>query len=534
MRASDGTRLDADVWRPEGAGAYPVLLMRQPYGRRVASTVVYAHPSWYAANGYIVVVQDVRGRGTSEGRFRLFADDVADGGEAIAWAAGLPGSTGKLGMYGFSYQGHTQLLALAAGRPELGALCPGMATWDVRDDWAYEGGAFALLGNLHWGLQMGAEQARLEGDAEAFQALHAASRVPPLNSPVSCRPEVLETFARYSHYRDWIENPAPGPYWDRLSVGRALEGRAMDVPMLHFGGWHDFMLRGTLRIFKEARARSREPQRLVVGPWTHMPWGGRVGAMDFGAEARGFVDPLQIAWFDRFLKDIDNGVDRAASVRLFDLIAKTWRDFEDWPASAPRAFHTDSDGLAATSASGRLRTPPPASIARDAIVHDPWRPAPALGGHNAELGGMRERSEIDERPDVLTYETEPFTAPTTLAGEVELTLAARADQPCFDVAATLSHVDANGRAFNLTQGHRRVEPGESGPIRIEMRALLATLREGDRLRLSLAGAAFPAFAVNPGTGATPADARLIDNRVITLFVTSGGDAPTRLWLPILG
>ena len=236
----------------------------------------------------------------------------------------------------FPTRAHTQLLALAAGRPELGALCPGMATWDVRDDWAYEGGAFALLGNLHWGLQMGAEQARLEGDAEAFQALHAASRVPPLNSPVSCRPEVLETFARYSHYRDWIENPAPGPYWDRLSVGRALEGRAMDVPMLHFGGWHDFMLRGTLRIFKEARARSREPQRLVVGPWTHMPWGGRVGAMDFGAEARGFVDPLQIAWFDRFLKDIDNGVDRAASVRLFDLIAKTWRDFEDWPASAPR------------------------------------------------------------------------------------------------------------------------------------------------------------------------------------------------------
>jgi putative CocE/NonD family hydrolase len=533
MHTSDGARLDADVWRPEGPGEYPVLLMRQPYGRRIASTVVYAHPSWYAANGYIVAVQDVRGRGTSEGRFRLFADDVADGGEAVAWAANLPGSTGKAGMYGFSYQGHTQLLALAAGRPELRALCPGMATWDVREDWAYEGGAFAFLGNLYWGLQMGAEQARLAGDAEAFQALHAASRAPPLHSLRPCWPDVLETFARYSHYRDWLENPAPGPYWESLSVGRALEGRAMDVPMLHFGGWHDFMLRGTLRIFQEARARSRAPQRLVVGPWTHLPWGRRVGAMDFGPEARGFVDLLQMAWFDRFLKDIDNGADREPPVRLFDLIAKRWRDFDDWPRPAPRAFHTDSDGLAATSESGRLRPSPPASIARDAIVHDPWRPAPALGGHNAELGGMRDRSEIDERPDVLTYETEPFAAPATLAGEVELTLEVHADQPSFDVAAVLSHVDAMGRAFNLTQGHRRVEPGEPAPVRIEMRALLATVPAGGRLRLSLAGAAFPAFAVNPGTGAAPGDARLIDNRVITLFVTSGGQAPTRLWLPIL-
>ena len=99
MRTADGTRLDADIYRPDRSGAFPVLLMRQPYGRRIASTVVYAHPSWYAANGYIVVIQDVRGRGTSEGRFRLFADDVADGGETIAWAAGLPGSSGRVGMY---------------------------------------------------------------------------------------------------------------------------------------------------------------------------------------------------------------------------------------------------------------------------------------------------------------------------------------------------------------------------------------------------------------------------------------------------
>lgn len=533
MVTADGMRLDADIYRPEGAGEYPVLLMRQPYGRRIASTVIYGHPSWYAANGYIVVIQDVRGRGTSEGQFRIFSDDVRDGADTIAWAARLPGSTGRVGMYGFSYQGHTQFLALAAGRSELQALCPGMATWDVHRDWAYEGGAFCFLNNVYWGVQMAAEQARLARDVEAFEALYAASRSLPLHSSRPCRPEILETHARYTHYRDWVANPDPGPYWESIAVGHALADRALDVPMLHFGGWYDFMLRGTLRAYRECCARTTKPQRLVVGPWTHMPWGRRAGAADFGPDAHGFVDALQIAWFDRFLKGIENGVDRAPPVRLFDLISKTWRDFDRWPQPEPRSLHTSSDGLATVSASGRLTELSPAQVGQDVIVHDPWRPAPALGGHNAEPGGMQERSEVDNRPDVSTYTSAPFAAPTTLAGEVDLTLSVRCDQPCFDVSAVLSRVTPDGRAFNLTQGHCRVDSSSAAPVRIGMRALCATLTVGDALRLSIAAASFPAFAVNPGTGAPPGEARLVDNRIITLFIISGGARSTRLQLPII-
>ena len=169
----------------------------------------------------------------------------------------------------------------------------------------------------------------------------------------------------------------------------------MDVPMLHFGGWYDFMLRGTLRAYREAGKRSSRPQRLIVGPWTHMPWGRRVGAADFGPEAFGFVDQLQIAWFDRFLKDVDNGVDQAPAVRLFDLVAKTWRDFDHWPELPRRAFYTRSDGLAASSESGLLDETPAAHSRADAIVHDPWRPAPSLGGHvvrpGRHAGAFRDR-----------------------------------------------------------------------------------------------------------------------------------------------
>jgi len=532
MRTADGTRLDADLYRPEGGGDFPVLLMRQPYGRRIASTVVFAHPSWYAAQGYIVVIQDVRGRGTSEGKFRVFADDVADGGDAVAWAAGLPGSTGKVGMYGFSYQGHTQLLALAAGRPELAALCPGMATWDIRSDWAYEGGAFVLANNVFWGLHMAVEQARLAGDVEAYDALHAAAVALPLNSPLPCRPEVLEKYARYTHYGNWIGNPKPGAYWESIGVGHALDGKSMDVPILHFGGWYDYMLTGTLRIHREAVARSSRPQRLVVGPWTHMPWGRRAGPADFGDDAAGDVDALQVAWFDRFLKDIDNGVDGAPPVRLFDLLGKKWRDFDAWPEPAARAFYTASDGLAATTEAGCLTEKPPARAATDTIVCDPRRPVPSLGGHNIEPGGMQERAAVDARTEVLTFTTAPLTEAMILAGEVTLTLAVRSDQPSFDISAVLSWVVDN-RAYNLTQGHCRIDrPEGEGVVRISMRATCASLEPGDRLRLSLAGTNFPAFAVNPGTGAAPGESRQFDNRVIMIAVLSGGDQPTRIDLPV--
>src|SRR5688572_15572628 len=126
LRTRDGVRLDADIWRPDAEGPFPVLLMRQPYGRAAASTAVYAHPSWYARRGYIVVIQDVRGRGTSEGNFNIFRAEVEDGADTLEWASGLQGSTGSVGMYGFSYQGMTQLFAAATGHPALKAICPAM------------------------------------------------------------------------------------------------------------------------------------------------------------------------------------------------------------------------------------------------------------------------------------------------------------------------------------------------------------------------------------------------------------------------
>ena len=408
MATRDGTRLDADVYMPDAPGPFPVLLMRQPYGRAIASTVVYAHPAWYAAHGYIVAVQDVRGCGTSGGEFRLFEHEAEDGADAVAWAAALPGSSGDVGMYGFAYQGNNQLLALSAGAPALKALCPAMVAWDMHADWAYEGGAFRLADNLAWGIQMAAEAARRRQDFIAHQALYAASRNLPLDEELPTHPRVLRGYARYSHYDDWLGNPLPGgSYWDSISPRALLAGKPVDVPMLFVGGWFDQMLTGTLNAFHEIQARSTAPQRLLVGPWTHMPWGRRVGDIDFGGEAVSRIDAEQIAWFDRHLKG--KAMPERHAVELFDLGTRQWRGYDSLPAPDPMPLHISSTGLAAISTEdGRLTPEPADSIVPDRIVHDPWRPVPSIGGHAGNKSGMRDRTALEDRGDIACYTTEPL------------------------------------------------------------------------------------------------------------------------------
>ncbi|HTH99825.1 MAG TPA: CocE/NonD family hydrolase, partial [Acidisoma sp.] len=347
LMLADGVRLDADLYCPATGGPFPVLLMRQPYGRRIASTVVFAHPRWYAAQGYLVVIQDVRGTGTSEGRFMAFETEIADGAETVAWAAGLPGSNGRVGMYGFSYQGMTQLLALAGGA-KLAALCPVMIGWDVQGDWAYEGGAFRLADSIGWGIQMAAIRAAHDGEAEAFAALSRAAKSLPLMDDTPAFPDILRRYRALGHFADWVEHDgAEASYWHAISPRGALTGKSMDVPMLHIGGWYDTMLMGTLDGFASARARTAQPQRLVVGPWPHLPW-GRASGGDMGPAGDAEIDRLQLDWFDVFLKDSGGAASIKAGLDLFDVTARGWRHFADWPGGSAPLF-LGSEGLAAAT-----------------------------------------------------------------------------------------------------------------------------------------------------------------------------------------
>lgn len=533
----DGVRLDADIYRPAITGLFPVLLMRQPYGRAIASTVVYAHPSWYAAHGYIVVIQDVRGRGTSEGTFDLFAHEVEDGLETVNWAAQLPGSTGEVGMYGFSYQGMTQLYAAAARPPALKVICPAMVGYDLYADWAYEGGAFCLQANLGWAIQLAAETARRQGHASTYQQLYAASRQLPLIDPIPANPRQLQALAPDSFYHDWLRHEQPGEYWR----SRSPDLSGVDLPMLHIGGWFDPYLRGNLRLYQEMADRSVFPQHLLIGPWAHLPWSRQVGAIDFGPEAASPVDQVQLRWFDQFLKGQEQGLEREPPVRLFEMGSNQWRSFPAWPQGRTRLYQLTSNGLASIREdAGQLVMMEAGEAAmterptvQDVLVHDPWRPVPALGGHAAAPAGPFERRAIDGRSDVLTYTSAPLTQALHLAGDLWVDLWCEADRPSFDLCVILSEVYDDGRAYHLSQGYRRIMAAQTcPPYRIPLQPTCAQIPPSHALRLSLSAACFPAYALNLGTGAALATGRLMDAQVITIVVKMGDNFPSGLGITL--
>ncbi len=539
MQTRDGIRLDADVYYPDSKASFPVLLMRQPYGRAIASTVVYAHPSWYAAHGYIVVIQDVRGRGSSTGEFDLFAHEIQDGEDSVNWVASLPQSNGQVGMYGFSYQGMTQLYAAINQPAALKTICPSMVGYDLYQDWAYAGGGFCYQLNLGWAIQLASETARRQGEKEAYRTLYAAARNLPIVDPVCPQSGILHQLAPDSHYHDWLIHAEPDDYWQKLSPHAHCQ--AIDLPMLHIGGWFDTHLSGTLRLYQEMAARSALPQYLVIGPWAHLPWGRKVGAIDYGPEANSPIDRLQIRWFDYFLKGIDNGLLDESPIRLFEMGSNCWRQFDRWPVTSEQVYHLATTGLAALDErEGRLIEAHTEKAAADpsgpdTFVHDPWRPVPSLGGHAAFPAGSFERSHLDSRSDVVTYTTKPLTANLHLIGEVTIELYCTADVPSFDLCAVLSEVKPTGTVYNLTQGYLRIatspETNAASLYRLTLQPTCICIPQGSSLRLSISGACFPAYVVNSGMG-TAAESQLIDAKVITISIYSETDRVSLLRCPV--
>ena len=510
----DGAILRADLYRPVGEGRHPVLLMRQPYGRKIGSTVVLAHPAWYAAQGFVVVVQDVRGRGDSQGAFRVLEDDVADGARTLALCAELEGGDGHVATYGFSYHGMNQYMALAGAaargtrRPDAMAIV--MAAFDVRDHWAYEGEAFRLAGNQMWARQMGVEAARRAGERALAGRLASAGDLN--DGPRPAHPDLLQAAAAHTHYFDWLaDDPA---YWARVSPAARLRGVALDVPVLHVGGWRDLMLAGTLK----AHGAFCD-SRLVVGPWAHIPWGRRLGALDGGEGAADGIDREIVAFFDAVLKGRD---DAARRVRLYDAGAQVWRGFDALPRPEAQTLHLTSGGRAGASTLDGVLAQAPAPL-EDRLVHDPWRPAPSSPGLFAD------RAALDDRADVLTYTGAPLPHAVTLAGEAVVTLSVTSPQPSFDLSPTLSFVRPDGSAISLCEAYRHFARAPENPVCVALGAACFTVPAGSRWRLSIQAAAYPAFPVNPGTGARPVDAERIDAVTTTLLI--GG--PAALTLPLL-
>ncbi|MBW3041612.1 CocE/NonD family hydrolase [Prochlorococcus marinus] len=480
LKLRDGTILKSRIWLPSGKGPWPVLLMRQPYRREIASVVTYAHPSWWASNGYLVVIQDVRGQGGSEGRFSGFSQEASDTSETHYWVRSLPECNGLLGTYGFSYQGFTQLLA-EDGTPPPDCMIPAMTGLSENEHWSCEGGAFWWHLGIGWGLQLAAQKAQREEDWEAWYEIR----------------ENLESKKYLNNGHELLKKIDPegmANKWLNLSHRKTPQWKShkpldswLKKPLLLIGGWWDPHLKGILDIFSKAKHAGGDP-KLLIGPATHLRW---------WEEAQ----RTQLNFFDTHLKE-KNKKHLFPQINLWNLTTKNW-EISDQKKTPTWILH--SEGLASIShQEGSLF--PNSNLEADGevnLVHDPWRPFPAIGGHLSDTPGEVNRFDLDTRPDVAVFTSNPISKDLRLEGIPILSLEAKCDRETFDLFVALSIIpnEIENIVTQISTGVIRISENEinkKSKREIRLQPLLATFKQGDRLRISISGSGWPAIGINPG------------------------------------
>jgi len=522
--------------------------MRQPYGRDIASTVVYAHPVWFARHGYHIAIQDVRGRGGSEGEFYPFRHEARDGAETIAWLREHAACNGRIGMYGFSYQGATQLLAAAEQPAGLECIAPHMTAADLYHGWFYHNGALRLSSSLAWGIQMLREDARRLGLREASERLESAwanIRAQAAHVPYVGHPAIADAQLP-SYVRDWFAHREPDEYWTTQDISTHID--RIEVPALHLAGWFDTYLEGSIAGYVAMRSHAgsefaRDNQFLIAGPWVHIPWGDRVGDASLGDAANLNTDQLLLRWFNHWLKDSNELLDEPR-VRYFLLGANEWRSTSKWPAGAKHPLYLHSEGNAnARKGDGLLSEHAPTDEEpRDIFVYDPEVPVMAPGGPHA-LSGMFDQSALELGNNLLVYTSQPAARDAEIFGQPRVRLYAATSAAHADFTAKLVRVTESGRAEFVSIGIAR----SSGLFRSEGYAADAIhvweftleptafqLAAGESLRLEVAGSAFPLYDRNPSTRVAPQDADQWSWGRSTQQILHSASHPSVLYLPMIG
>jgi putative CocE/NonD family hydrolase len=547
VKMRDAVVLRADIYRPKTQGKFPVLLQRTPYDK--AAGVDFGLKA--AALGYVVIFQDTRGRYTSEGEWYPFKYESQDGYDTVEWAASLPYANGKVGMFGSSYIGATQMLAAIAQPPHLAGIFPEITASNYYDGWTYQSGAFEQLFSQFWTSYLALDTL----NRRALQNMNFARwtwKVPLSNYPVL---DVGPIDNLSPYFTDWLQHPSYDDYWRRWSIEEYYS--KVTVPAYHVGGWYDIFVGGTLRNYVGLRAkgeneRARRGQRLLIGPWYHGPYDGKAGEVDFGPEAKGDTDSVTLRWYDYLLKGDANGIDREKPVKIFVMGKNVWREEDDWPLSRARntRFFLHSGGKAnSLSGDGKLGTVSPQSETADQFVYDPSDPVPTRGGalccgDRQFPAGAFDQRPIEARNDVLVYSTPSFREDFEVTGPISLELYASSSAVDTDFTAKLVDVWPNGFAQNLTDGILRaryrnsfdkaqwLNPGEIYKFTIDLWATSNVFLAGHQLRLEISSSNFPRFDRNSNTGQ---DLGLTTRMVkATNTIYHDREHPSALVLPVIG
>jgi hypothetical protein len=554
----DGVVLRADIYRPQADGKFPVLLQRTPYDRRNETSI----GTRGAQRGFVVIVVDVRGRYASEGEWYTFKNEANDGYDTIEWAAALPYSNGKVGMFGGSYVGATQMLAAIGNPPHLAGLCPIVTSSNYHESWTYQGGAFEQWFNQSW--TTGLAQNTLERKSQhASNATQGMWELPlasyPLFNMNGCQSASSETLAPY--YLDWLAHPTYDDYWKKISIEEHFGD--IHVPALHIAAWYDIFLGGSLRNYLGIKEHggndaARNGQQLMVIIGGHAGSGRTVGEVDFGPDAPFNEDDVILEWYDFLFKDAKNRFADGKPVKMFVLGENKWREEEAWPLARAKETKYFLHATAAANSSrgkGMLSTTEPGKETADQFVYDPAKPVPTVGGPLCCDGehmppGPRDQRAVESRDDVLIYSTPALAEDTEVTGPVSVELFAKSSAPDTDFTAKLVDVWPDGFAQNITEGIQRasfrdsrehptlINPGQVYKFKIDLWATSNVFKRGHTLRLEVSSSNFPRFDRNLNTGnqrpqlgrhANPADAFTTATNVIL----HDAEHPSVLLLPVV-
>ncbi|MBI0581051.1 CocE/NonD family hydrolase [Neobacillus cucumis] len=559
----DGVILYADIYRPNEEGTFPVLLTRLPYSKDLPHySHRYLDTNRLVENGFVVIIQDVRGRFQSEGEFQSFRQEANDGYDTVEWAASLPFSTGKVGMFGMSYYGYTQLMAATKRPPHLAAIFPAMTLNDQRNGASYRNGVYQPGFTETWTLESIApdllmrkygepkkREDALRSLADQLNKLDELYQFAPVNQWLPLKELKVAEF-----FFEELEHPIEDEdYWKESSIIDKYED--LKIPAYHLGGWYDCFIGPTLTNYSEM-TKTGKHQKLIVGPWGHGYFASVQGECSFGVHASGdWIDlggnitDLHIRWFNHWLKGIDMGLETEPPVKIFIMGINEWRDEWEWPLARTQYtnFYLHSSGKANTkNGDGVLSLMCSVDEVFDSYFYDPKNPVPTKGGSTLFAGpltmGPFDQREIEEREDVLVYSTEPLTEAIEVTGQVKVKLWASTDAKDTDFTAKLVDTAPDGKALILTEGivnakyRNGFQPekelaGEVVEYEIDLWATSNVFLQGHRITLEISSSSSPHYLPNPNTGKSLVESKQTRTAKQTIFHNE--QYPSHLILPII-
>jgi uncharacterized protein len=505
VRAPDGAGLLTDVYLARAREPLPVIVMRTPYGRRGPYGTI---ARLFAERGYHAVIQSTRGTFGSGGH--LDYDREADDGRAAAdWIIRQPWSNGEIGGFGGSYLTFTQLALASTRPPQFKAMAIGI--WGAeRRALYYPGGAFSL-DRLGWAVAIEKQERPLA----LVRALLRARRglAPAFAHLPLLEADTVAVGHPIANYREWLRHDQPGdPYWAPTDFRPVLPG--LGIPVTMIGGWYDMSLPSMLADYQALRDGG-QAARLRVGPWRH-------SSRDLLRYS--FADALE--WFGAHL--LGGPAPSWSCARVEAMGGGGWRDLHQWPpAASTQRWHLQPRGA--------LATPVPPAGEPTRYTYDPADPTPAVGGTSSSPlnSGQKDNRELERRPDVLTYTSEPLRTALEITGPVTAELFVSSSRPSTDFLARLCDVDPKGPSVNITDGLIRLTSASPQPqqVRIDLWPTAHQFRPGHRIRLQVSSGAHPRYVRNTGSGEPLATAAVL--RTAQQAVHHDPAHPSAVLLPVI-